>query len=76
MSLYKIEKDMLETNKDGDVVGASKGLLYLVGLTIEEVIKDCNERRKGIKRVSHQDTRLPHLQEGKRAFRTWGRRSR
>ncbi len=72
MTVYLMGQDTIETNQDGDIVGASGQFIYLIGWTIEEVIRECNAIRIRI-RKSHQDTRLPSLQRKKRAFKRYGR---
>jgi len=63
MSEYQLSKGSIETNKDGEVVGASIGYFHLIGEDISDVIR--RKEARGIRKSAdetHTTGRLPAVQ--------------
>lgn len=71
MALYILRNGTIETEKHGEVVGATRAYIHLIGENITDVVRKRDAR--GIRRVpynaAHQATGLPGVPEEKRAFR-------
>lgn len=68
MSVYRLRAGSIETNPDGEVVGASRAYIHLLGEDITDVIKRPEVR--GITK-SHEEARLPSVQAQQRNFRQY-----
>lgn len=70
VSEYLLSKGSIETNSDGEIIGASLPYFHLIGEDITDVIQ--RPEVKGI-RKAHPDKRLSSMQRQDRAFRLYGK---
>ena len=71
MPIYNLNKGTIETNQDGEVVGASEAYTHLLGWDISDVIR--KRWARGISRDTHEEERLPFVQKEQRNFRRYGK---
>jgi hypothetical protein len=71
MSEYLLKKGSIETNSDGEVVGATSSYFHLIGEDISDVVR--RREARGIRKAAHPDPGLPHLQKVQKGFRTYGK---
>lgn len=70
MSEYQLKHGSIETNADGEIIGASIQYAHLIGEDISDAIQ--RPEVKGI-RKTHPDRRLSSMQKKERAFRLYGK---
>jgi len=70
VSEYLLKKGSIETNEDGEVIGASVGYFHLIGEDITDVIR--RPEARGISKT-YPTTRLSSMQRQQRAFRLYGK---
>lgn len=70
MSEYQLKHGSIETNADGEIIGASIEYAHLIGEDITDAIQ--RPEVKGI-RKTHEGIQLSSLQRQQRAFRLYGK---
>jgi hypothetical protein len=75
--VYELRKKRMRATievNDGEVVGASKHSLHLLGWSITGVISAAIRQGASVTRLeTHESSRLPSLQETKSGFRRYGK---